>query len=112
MAQPLVFKCAQLTATGSAQNLLTALQSVDATIGAFMAAANQLILQGDPGNGSNNVLIGDDALTTSRYGFSLTATSPGQPLVLRSMRGSDIPIADMYFIASGGSPKLNVMILP
>jgi len=110
MSQPLVLKAAQLTASGSAQNLLTALQAVDSTIGQFMAAANEVILQGDPGNGSNNVEIGDDALTTSRYGYSLTAT--GTPLVLRSQRGSDIPLSNIYFIASGGSPKLNVLIFP
>lgn len=110
MSQPLVFKAAQLTATGSAQNLLTALQAIDSTIGAFMATANELILQGDPGNSTNNVLIGDDALTTSRYGLALASSTP--PVVLRATRGSDIPLSDMYFIASGGSPKLNVLIFP
>lgn len=113
MSQPLVLKCATVSpSNASAQNLLTLLQAVDPNIGLFMAAANELILQGDPGNSTNNVWIGDDQLSSSRIGYVLTATSPGFPLVLRSTRGSDLPISDIWCMASGGSPKLNVMILP
>jgi hypothetical protein len=112
MSQPLAFKCATLTGTGSAQNLLLQLQAVDPTIGAFMAAAREIVLQADPANGTNNIWIGDDQLTSSRIGYVLTATSPGTPLVLRSSRGSDIPFSEFFFQASAGSPKLNVMILP
>lgn len=110
MAQPLALIGITLTGTGSAQNLVAAIQAIDKTIAAFMATANEVILQGDPGNSTNNVWIGDDQLASGRIGYVLTAT--GTPLQLRSQRGSDIPLSNFWFMASGGSPKLNVLILP
>lgn len=113
MASNMAFKCVTLTGTGSAQNIVTAAQAIDSTIGSFMATASVLVLQGDPGNSTNNVWIGDDQLSSSRIGYVLTSTSPGDPLILTSARNaSDIPVSDMYFMASGGSPKLNVMVIP
>ena len=113
MASNMAFKCVTLTGTGSAQNIIVAAQAVDSTIGSYMATASILVLQADPGNSTNNIWIGDDQLSSTRIGYVLTSTSPGDPLILTSARNaSDIPVANMYFQASGGSPKLNILVIP
>ena len=106
MSQPNVYKTVQLTATGSTQNLLAALQAVDSSI---LAAYREVNLQGDPGNSSFEVFIGDDQTSPTRYGVAL---SNGQSRNYReSGFAAGVPVANMYFLASGGSPKLNVELV-
>lgn len=106
MSQPLVYKGITVTGTGSPQNLLAALQAIDPTVQGF---CRELNLQGDPGNSTNNLWIGDDALATGRRGVVLTA---GISRNYREAGTSGVPIANIWFMASGGSPLLNVEILP
>lgn len=107
MSQPNVYKTVSVTASASLQNLLTALQAVDISV---LASYREVNLQADPGNTTNNVLIGDDQTTAARCGVALTAGSS------RTYRQSGsgmtgIPIANMFFLASAGSPRLNVELI-
>jgi hypothetical protein len=105
MSQPNVYKTATLTATGSAQNLLAALLALDPSI---QGSYREVNLQGDPANTTNNVLIGDDQLSTSRLGVALAA---GASRNYREGIMAAVPIANMFFLASAGSPKLNVELI-
>ena len=105
MSQPNVLKTVSLTATGSAQNLLAALQAADSSV---LGTYREVNLQADPGNGAPNVLIGDDQLSASRVGVSL---NQGQSRTYREHLMAGVPIANMYFLASAGSPKLNVELV-
>ena len=105
MSQPNVLKTVTLTATGVAQNLLLALQAVDPSV---LGAYREVNLQADPGNGVPNVLIGDDQLSTSRVGVSL---NQGQTRNYREGLMAGVPIANMFFLASSGSPRLNVELI-
>ena len=106
MSQPNVYKTVTLTATASAVDLLTALQAVDPSI---LGAYREVNLQADPGNTTNNVLIGDDQLTVNRVGVVLTAGTSRN--YRESGFAAGVPIANMYLLASAGSPKLNVELL-
>jgi len=107
MSQPNVYKTATVTATATATSLLTLLLAVDTTI---LASYREVNLQGDTGNTTNNVLVGDDQLSAARLGVALTAGSS------RNYRQSGsgmagIPLANIFILASAGSPKLNVELM-
>lgn len=108
MAQPLAFMGITITAPGAKDTLYHLIELAQPSYLAFMAAARQVILQGDPGNSTNNVLIGDDNITSSNYGLALTSTTP--PVAFRG--GADFPFGNVWVLASGGSPKLNITIIP
>lgn len=108
MSQPYVYKAVTLTVpTGTAVNLLAALQAVDATI---IGAYREVTLQSDPSNTPTTVLIwiGDDQLSASRIGFSL-AVGANKPYREGLMAG--VPIANIWILGSAASQKLNVELV-
>lgn len=105
MSQPNVYKAITVTGTAQAQNLLAALQAIDPAV---LGYCRELNLQGDPANSTNNIWIGDDALNTNRRGVVLTN---GISRTYRQSTMAAVPLANLYFMASGGSPLLNVEIM-
>ena len=107
MSQPYVYKTITLT-VGALTNLLDALKAIDSTIQATYREVN---LQADPGNTTNNVLIGSDGLTTTTFIGVVLAAGASRTYRQSGSGMEGVPIANMYILASAGSPKLNVELV-
>lgn len=108
MSQPYVYKAVTLTApTGTAVNLLAALQAVDPTI---IGAYREVNLQSEPSNTPTTaeIWVGDDQLTASRIGFSI---ADGASRNYREGLMAGVPIANMWILGSVASLKLNVELV-
>jgi hypothetical protein len=96
----------QVTLTGTVvASLLTLLRAVDANI---PATVREITIQADIGV-TGTLLIGDAAISTSRYGVSLISTSTANPILqLRSASVQDVPVGAIYLLSSGNM-KVNVL---
>jgi hypothetical protein len=92
-------------ATSTATNLLQALQAIDPSIGGSM---REFSIQADvavPGA----LLIGDAAISATRYGLSLISTATANPFVQFGVGSSlqNVPIGAIYLF-SAAAMKVNV----
>lgn len=101
-----------VTLTNSAQTILALLKSIYTgnTVPPPNLCVAQLNLKADAGNGGNNCLIGDVNLSTTVYGDQLSSTAADRGVIIGPFGMNIIPLADMYAIASGGSPKLLIQV--
>lgn len=108
----LPYYAALVTLTASKQSILTLLQAAytGSSIPPSMCVA-ELHLKADAGNSANNCLIGDVNLSTSNYGDQLTSSAADRGLVYGPYSMSVIPLADIYAIASAGSPKMLISVI-
>ncbi len=97
----------QITLAGSAvTSLITALRAVDANV---PAALREVTIQADVAT-TGTLLIGDAALSTSRYGLAIISTATLNPFV-QFGEGSNIqnvPIGAIYLLSSANM-KVNVL---
>ena len=105
MSQPNVYKTVTISVTGTAVNLLAALQAVDPSV---LGAYREVNIQSDPSNGASNIFVGDDQLSSSRMGANLTS---GSTRNYREGLMSGVPIANMWVMASSGTDKVNVELM-
>jgi hypothetical protein len=104
-----------VTLTGTAQSILALIQSVytagnNEQVPPNMTCA-QLNLKADSGNSTNNCLIGDEKVSTSRYGNQLTSAAADRALVYGPFTMNTIELSNIYAIASAGSPKLMIEVI-
>ena len=93
--------------TSTATNLLTALRLIDANI---PGSVRELLIQGDVAQ-AGTLLIGDAAISTSRYGASqvVAGTTPPVPLAFGTGNNvQDVPLGAVYLF-SAAAMKVNIL---
>lgn len=107
MARSTQFFGIQITLTGNAvKSLIAALQAVDANI---PETVRELTIQADVGV-TGTLLIGDAAISTTRYGIALISTASLNPIAQFGQGSSvqAIPLGAFYLLSSAAM-KVNVL---
>jgi len=99
----------QVTLTGgtTAQNLLALLRAIDANI---PGSVRELYIQGDVAQ-AGTLLIGDAALTSTRYGISQVVAGTTPPVPQGFGTGNDVqdvPLGAFYLLSSANM-KVNIL---
>jgi len=109
MARSTEFFGIQVTLTASvANNLLKLLQAIDANI---PAALRNLTFQLDLTATIGVVLLGDAAISSSRYGYSMTLTNTAPPASISLSTGEiqALLLGSFFLYTTASSIKVNVL---
>jgi len=102
---PVAYAAAQLTLSGTKQNLYTLLSAIIPNVG----AGQTVLLQADPGNEGLVILVGDSDISTTRYGYAMGA---GDSRVYPPSGFQSVPISNIWVMCStGAAPLLNVEVV-
>lgn len=73
--------------------------------------ASELHLTAEKGNAGNDVLVGDENITTSLFGNQLTVTVVDRRQSYGPFVTQKIPLDDIYLLAGSGSPKVLIEVI-
>lgn len=89
------------------QNLLTAMQAIDARLAGVLHVCCSLAIQADDSNGANQVLIGDVNVSPTRMGYRL---SVHDQYVYHSVTNMNVPLSQIYIEATAAPCIVNVEV--